>query len=83
MMESGEGPLGLGKEGGREERGGMEDMHRERTPTSVLFDTPQGHAERFHFIQCVELSILLITARTPRRLDEPEPRLHEPRPSDV
>ena len=58
-------------------------MFRERTPASVLFDTPQGHAERFHFIQCVELSILLIAVRTPRRRDELEPRLHDPRPSDV
>lgn len=51
-------------------------------PQSCL-TPPQGHAERFHFIQCVELSILLIAARTPRRLDELEPRLHDPRPSDV
>lgn len=45
-------------------------MFRERTPAPVLFDTPQGHAERFHFIQCVELSILLIAARTPLRAEE-------------
>ncbi|MPC10505.1 hypothetical protein E2C01_003143 [Portunus trituberculatus] len=59
-----------GRKGRRDGRGGVEAVFRERTPAPVLFDTPQGHAERFHFIQCVELSILLIAARTPLRAEE-------------